>query len=105
MAPPRPAMPAERVNTASLVKVKLRPRVAQAAGLSFMAISRWPKLLRLIHTTTKATRAKANAPKTKKTLDPDRLNPKKRVRLMVSEPAWNRLKLCPKMVKAGNGNI
>ncbi len=39
-------MAAESANTLSLSRVMSMPSVAQAAGLSFMASSRCPKLLR-----------------------------------------------------------
>ena len=41
-APARPAMPADSANTATLVRVRSRPRVAHAAGLSFIADRRRP---------------------------------------------------------------
>ena len=40
--PPTPAMAAESMNTDSLRRTTLMPRVAQAAGLSFMAARRRP---------------------------------------------------------------
>ena len=45
-APPRPAMPADSMKTPSLSRIGFWPSVADAAGLSFMAMRRWPKPLR-----------------------------------------------------------
>ena len=41
-APPTPAMAADSMNTDSLSVTMLWPSVADAAGLSFMAVSRRP---------------------------------------------------------------
>ncbi len=41
-APASPAIDADRANTPILVRVRSRPSVAQATGLSFMAMSRRP---------------------------------------------------------------
>ena len=41
-APARPAMPADRAKVATLVRVRSRPRVAHATGLSFIADRRRP---------------------------------------------------------------
>ncbi len=40
--PPMPAMAADIMKTDSLRRTTLMPRVAQAAGLSFMALRRRP---------------------------------------------------------------
>ena len=40
--PPRPAMAADSMKTLSLSLTRFCPRVAAAAGLSFMAVSRRP---------------------------------------------------------------
>jgi hypothetical protein len=41
-APPTPAMAADSMNTDSFSATGLCPRVAEAAGLSFSAVSRRP---------------------------------------------------------------
>ena len=65
MPPPKPAIAADSVKTASVVMRGFMPSVSQAAGLSFKASSRWPNWLRRTATTTSATSANMIAPKTK----------------------------------------
>ncbi len=58
-APPRPAMPADSMKTPSLSRIGFCPRVAEAAGLSFMAMRRWPKPLRRSITMSTPSTAKS----------------------------------------------
>jgi len=46
VAPAAPAIAADSANTPTLVAVRFSPRVAQAIGESFMAVSRRPQELR-----------------------------------------------------------
>ena len=55
-------MAAESVNTPSVLARMFMPRVAHAAGLSFMARSRWPNSLRRTQTTSSRHAAKATEP-------------------------------------------
>lgn len=54
-------MPADSAKTERLVLVRLRPKVAHAAGESFIATRRRPKPDRRTATTTMPTRVKATA--------------------------------------------
>src|SRR5581483_8147848 len=53
-APPTPAIAADSVNTSSFVVRRFIPSIAHAAGLSFIASRRSPKLLRRMATTASA---------------------------------------------------
>src|ERR1035437_166099 len=63
-APATPAIAADRLNTTSLVVVRLSPRVAHAASLSFMADSTRPNGPRRMAERAAARRAKTTARKT-----------------------------------------